>query len=215
MARLANLCLWLALFAATIHAQDTSPRHLYVYTLGKYFEPAVITGFEKQHNCTVHVDHYQDDRALFGAFAESGYDVVATSVASTAELRDRGQLLPLDHRILANLKHVQGGGPFAAFDPEWRYSVPFAAAPSGRGIAAAKGGVSDAEVFAVSAHTPVPDLAHRFINHIHDPEMARIIMEASHYLIPNRTALARLASDSGGDFPAAGEAAARLAFDYQ
>lgn len=46
--------------------------------------------------------------------------------------------------------------------------------------------------FVISSGTAIPDLAHAFINHMLDPEMARRNMESVFYYMPNAAALERL-----------------------
>lgn len=197
MARLAGLCIWWALFAATIHAQDTpSAPELYVYTLDKYFGPAVVTQFKKRHGCTVHVDRYGDDQALLDSFEESGYDVITTSAATAAELKARERLLRLDHGALPNLERLLRLARDFHPGSDWTYSVPFSRTASDM-----RRGGGNTEVFAISARTPVACLAHHFINHIHDPEMT-LLADAGD--APGRRP---------GRYP--DRTAASLAFDYQ
>ncbi|MCD8141337.1 MAG: spermidine/putrescine ABC transporter substrate-binding protein [Planctomycetaceae bacterium] len=46
--------------------------------------------------------------------------------------------------------------------------------------------------FVIAAGTPAADLAHAFINHLLDPEVARITMESIRYFMPNPKAVAEL-----------------------
>ncbi len=49
--------------------------------------------------------------------------------------------------------------------------------------------------FVIAAGTPSADLAHAFINHLLDPEVARINMESIRYFMPNPAAVAELDPD--------------------
>lgn len=60
----------------------------------------------------------------------------------------------------------------------------------------AEGAALNADDFVIPANTPFPDLAHAFINHMLDPEMARRNMKSVNYYMPNATALDLLADDA-------------------
>ena len=47
----------------------------------------------------------------------------------------------------------------------------------------------NSDVFVIAADTPLPDLAHAFINHMLDPEMARQNMESIYFYMPNKPAM--------------------------
>lgn len=62
-----------------------------------------------------------------------------------------------------------------------------------------EGGLLAADDFVIPARTPSQELAHKFINHMLDPEIARMTMENVRDYMPNATALAQLDGDLRDD----------------
>lgn len=58
-----------------------------------------------------------------------------------------------------------------------------------------EGGALNADDFVIPVDTPVPDLAHAFINHMLDPENAAANMRSVRYYMPNAAALAIVEDD--------------------
>ncbi len=55
-----------------------------------------------------------------------------------------------------------------------------------------EGSAITADDFVIGADTPDPELAHAFINHMLDPEIAAMNMDSVHYYMPNPAAVALL-----------------------
>ncbi len=103
---------------------DGPPRaaeELVFLTWSDYIDPQVIGDFERKFNATVKQIYFETDDVRNDMLAETdgrGYDLIIVSNNRVGFYRQRGWLLPLDAKILTNLKHI---------DPKWLKAVPEAA----------------------------------------------------------------------------------------
>ena len=111
------------LVAATPDADGTRPpaEELVFLTWSDYIDPQVVSDFERKFNATVKQVYFETDDVRNDMLAETdgrGYDLIIVSNNRIGSYRQRGWLLPLDMKLLPNLKHIA---------PQWRKAVPDAA----------------------------------------------------------------------------------------
>ncbi len=117
----------LVLLAAALPAFAAKDQ-LHLYNWNNYIAPETVKRFEEQCKCEVVQTYYSDNEELLAKLAAGakGYDVlVPTSNAVQALIRG-GQLKPLDHSKLPNMKNVDPVFMNTKFDPGNKYSVPYA-----------------------------------------------------------------------------------------
>lgn len=113
--------------AALPHAEES--RVLNIYNWADYIGESTIAAFEKETGIKVNYDIYDsselvDTKLMAGS---SGYDIVFHSAQYSARLIPVGILLPLDKRLLPNLKHLDPAilSVYEHYDPGLRFGVPY------------------------------------------------------------------------------------------
>lgn len=122
--RLAPYCLSL-LLAITAVAQ-ANRLHLFIWS--EYIDPAVVADFERQFNCKVTIDLYEDDASMLAKLQAGGaslYDVVVPPDHKVPVLVGLGLLAPLRHANLPNLANLEAKFRQPPYDPTNQYSVPY------------------------------------------------------------------------------------------
>jgi len=117
------LCL-LCLVAMPALAAD----ELHLYNWNNYIAPETVDRFEAYCKCKVIQDYYSDNEELLAKLAAGakGYDILVPTGNALASLVRQGALLPLDKKLIPNLKNVNPAYLNTPFDPGNRYSVPYA-----------------------------------------------------------------------------------------
>ena len=123
MKRFASL-LALAMIALTANAKD----QLHLYNWNNYIAPETVKRFEEQCKCEVVQTYYSDNEELLAKLAAGakGYDVLVPTSNAVQALIKGGQLKPIDKSQLPNLKNIDPAYLNTAFDPDNKYSVPYA-----------------------------------------------------------------------------------------
>jgi spermidine/putrescine transport system substrate-binding protein len=123
MKRFASL-LALAMMALTANAKD----QLHLYNWNNYIAPETVKRFEEQCKCEVVQTYYSDNEELLAKLAAGakGYDVLVPTSNAVQALIKGGQLKPIDKSQLPNLKNIDPAYLNTAFDPDNKYSVPYA-----------------------------------------------------------------------------------------
>jgi len=101
---------------------------LNVFVWSEYLDPAVIAEFEKQFNCRVVLDYYEDPESMMAKLVAGGdslYDVVFPSNSNLPALANRGVLAPLRRDRIPNLANIDPGFTNAPFDPGNRFGAPY------------------------------------------------------------------------------------------
>ena len=122
MKRLVVLLLALATMPA--FAKDT----LHLYNWNNYIAPETVKRFEESCKCSVVQTYYSDNEELLAKIAAGakGYDVMVPTGNAVQALIKGGQLKPVDHAQLPNLRNVDPAYLNTPFDPDNKYSVPYA-----------------------------------------------------------------------------------------
>ncbi len=123
MKRFASL-LALAVIALTANAKD----QLHLYNWNNYIAPETVRRFEEQCKCEVVQTYYSDNEELLAKLAAGakGYDVLVPTSNAVQALIKGGQLKSIDKSQLPNLKNIDPAYLNTLFDPDNKYSVPYA-----------------------------------------------------------------------------------------
>ncbi len=125
------------LIVSSVGCKKSSGRNgkLYLYNWTYYTPDSLVEQFEKETGIDVVIDNFASNEEMFAkimAGGNEGYDVIFPSSDYTAIMIKLGLLAELDHNLLPNLKYLS---PLfkekAAYDPTYRYSVPYFMGSSG------------------------------------------------------------------------------------
>src|SRR6476660_3925552 len=100
----------------------------HLYNWNNYIAPETIKRFEDSCKCEVVQTYYSDNEELLAKLAAGakGYDMLVPTSNAVEALIKGGQLKPLDKSQLPNLKNINPIYLNTAFDPDNKYSVPYA-----------------------------------------------------------------------------------------
>jgi spermidine/putrescine transport system substrate-binding protein len=100
---------------------------LHVYTWSDYIKPELVDRFEIEHNCQVVLDTFDSNEAMYAKLkaGATGYDIITPSSYMVSLMHGQGMLLPLDHGLLPNLRHVDPDYLGIAIDKKMDYSAPY------------------------------------------------------------------------------------------
>ncbi|MDL2226857.1 spermidine/putrescine ABC transporter substrate-binding protein [Deltaproteobacteria bacterium OttesenSCG-928-M10] len=129
------LCLILIWAAGPAPAEE-----LLILASARIMPPSVMEAFEKEFDIKIRLEYFESSEAL-SAYLESRPrgDLALLRGYYIQGLIDSGQVAPLDHRLLPNLKNLDERALESPADPGARYSVPFLVGTLGilyRGLAA-------------------------------------------------------------------------------
>ncbi len=101
---------------------------LYIYNWNNYLTEEAIDGFEAACHCRLVQDYYADNEELLAKLAAgaTGYDILVPTGNAVESLIRQDVLRPLDKSLLPNLANIKPEFMGEWFDPENRYSVPYA-----------------------------------------------------------------------------------------
>lgn len=130
---------WLALLLASC----TSPKEtLHLFIWSEFIPPKIIADFERQFDCRVTVDFYEDPDSMMAKLAAGGtslYDVIAPSDTGLPALVSRQLVAPLRHENIPNLKHLDARFVSPPFDPGNQFSAALSWGTTGIYLRKAKG----------------------------------------------------------------------------
>jgi len=101
---------------------------LHLYNWNNYITPEVIARFEKSCACRLVQDYFADNEEMLAKLAAgaAGYDILVPTGNAVESLVRQGALRPIDKRLLPGLANIKPEFMGEFFDPENRYSVPYA-----------------------------------------------------------------------------------------
>jgi hypothetical protein len=104
------------------------PGQLHLYSWNNYIAPDTVKRFEESCKCAVVQTYYSDNEELLAKLAAGakGYDVYVPTSNAVQALIKGGRLKPVDKAQLPNLKNVDPAYLNTPFDPDNKYSVPYA-----------------------------------------------------------------------------------------
>src|SRR3954466_14734839 len=125
-AALASLLLAVAAWSVPMSAAARDELHLYNWN--NYIAPETIKRFEGVCKCEVVQTYYSDNEELLAKLAAGakGYDVLVPTSNAVQSLIRGNQLKPIDKAQLPNLKNIEPAYLNTPFDPDNKYSVPYA-----------------------------------------------------------------------------------------
>ncbi|UJP08138.1 MAG: spermidine/putrescine ABC transporter substrate-binding protein [Nitrosomonas sp.] len=103
-------------------------RVLQLFNWNNYIAPETIERFEAACDCHVEQDYFSDNEEMLAKLAAgaTGYDLIVPTGNAMDTLIRQGVLIPLDNTLLPNLKNIHPAYLKTRFDPDNRYSVPYA-----------------------------------------------------------------------------------------
>ena len=101
---------------------------LHLYNWNNYIAPETVKRFEDFCQCEVVQTYYSDNEELLAKLAAGakGYDILVPTSNAMQALIKGGQLKPIDKPQLPNLKNIDPVYLNTPFDPDNKYSVPYA-----------------------------------------------------------------------------------------
>ena len=105
--------------------QPKAKLNLFIWS--EYIPADIIADFEKQFDCAVTVDLYEDPDSMVAKLTAGGvdlYDIVVPSDTTLPGMVKRGLLAPLRRENIPNLKNIAPEFANPAFDPGNQYGAP-------------------------------------------------------------------------------------------
>jgi spermidine/putrescine transport system substrate-binding protein len=118
----------LVLLVALLLAATLGAAELRIFNWAEYLPQDVIKQFEKEYQCKILLDTYEDPEAMIAklkAGAVSAYDLVVPSGYHMRSMIEGGLLMKLDKTQLKNLGNLAPEFAHPDYDPEMGYSVPY------------------------------------------------------------------------------------------
>ncbi|HXK22449.1 MAG TPA: spermidine/putrescine ABC transporter substrate-binding protein [Myxococcota bacterium] len=125
--------IWRAAFAAALAALALAPlaasadEELNLFAWSEFVPQSVLDGFTRETGIAVNYETYSSNEEMLAKLVSgaASYDVIQPSEYTVEALVKEGQLLPLDHAKLPNLKNIGKEYWNQPHDPQLAYSVPY------------------------------------------------------------------------------------------
>ena len=101
---------------------------LNLFIWSEYIDPEIVSDFEKQHNCKVTIDLYEDNEAMIAKLQGGGdslYDVVVPGNYVIPAMIKLGLLAELRKENIPNLANLDPNFASPEYDPGNKYSVAY------------------------------------------------------------------------------------------
>ena len=100
----------------------------HLYNWNNYLAPETVKRFEESCKCKVVQTYYSDNEELLAKLSAGakGYDMLVPTSNAVQALIKGGKLKPIDKSQLPNLKNIDPRFLNTKFDPDNKYSVPYA-----------------------------------------------------------------------------------------
>jgi len=101
---------------------------LNVFIWSEYIDPQIVRDFEREFQCKVTLDLYEDNESMIAKLKGGGvslYDIVVPSDYVIPAMRASGLLAELRHENIPNLKNIDLQFANPPFDPGNRYTAPY------------------------------------------------------------------------------------------
>lgn len=102
-------------------------KELHVYNWADYMNPEVIERFEKENNCTVVINYFDSNEALYAKLkaGAEGYDILFPSSYMSKIMYEQNMLQKIDHSRLKNFRNIDSSFTAKGLDPSMKYSIPY------------------------------------------------------------------------------------------
>ncbi len=106
---------------------------LHVYTWSDYIAPDVVRSFQEALGCTVVIDSFESNEAMYAKLKAggNGYDIVTPTSYQIGTMAKAGMIVPLDRSRLPNLAGFDPRFASQVLDPSFGHSVPYAVTYTG------------------------------------------------------------------------------------
>ncbi|MCS6806953.1 MAG: extracellular solute-binding protein [Acidobacteriota bacterium] len=131
----ATVLIGIGAFAAGGSNPTVTQAELNLLIWSNYIAPSVVRNFEQRYRVKVNMETYDSNEAML-AKLQAGvarYDIIVPSDYMVRILIKQNLLLPLDHASLLNRVHLDPAMLNRPFDPQNRYSLPYAWTTAGIG----------------------------------------------------------------------------------
>ena len=120
----ALLALFLLLAAALARAEDV----LYLYNWNNYISQETAARFEQWCGCILKQDYYSDNEEMLAKLeaGAAGYDLLVPTGNAVQTLIRKRELRPIDKSLLPHFANLDPAYVGAWYDPDNRYSIPYA-----------------------------------------------------------------------------------------
>ena len=115
----------LLLLAVSAYAKKET---VYVYNWSEYIPEKVLTDFEKETGIKVIYTTYDSNEVMYSkikVLGGKGYDVIFPSTYFVNRMRKEGLLMPLNMKLLPNMKNMDPALMDKPYDPKNQFSVPY------------------------------------------------------------------------------------------
>lgn len=104
-----------------------APQVLNLYGWADYFDPDVISDFEKQNNCKITYDVFSNNEELLAKMQAGGaqFDIIMPSDYMVTTMRKLDMLEKLDLAKIPNAKYISADLRKLPFDPTGEYTLPY------------------------------------------------------------------------------------------
>jgi spermidine/putrescine transport system substrate-binding protein len=119
-----------------------SKQKIHVFIWPDYIDPQAVADFEREFDCQVTMDFYEDIGTMQTKLAAGGasvYDIVVPGHMTLPGLIQRGLVAPIRPENIPNLRNIDPQFLNPKFDPGNRHSVPYLWGTSGIYVRAPKG----------------------------------------------------------------------------
>jgi len=108
---------------------------LHLYSYNGYIAPEAVRTFEKKYGATVRVSTFNNTDEALAKIQGGGvdYDIFTPSYDQLGRLVAGGQLRPLNHSYVPNIKNLWPVFKNPWYDQQWRYTVPYTVYTTGIG----------------------------------------------------------------------------------
>jgi len=101
---------------------------LHIFTWAEYLDPSVVADFERQFDCDIVFDYYEDTDSMLAKMVAGGdclFDLVVPSDSDIGILINRGLLAQISKEEIPNLKNIDPKFEDTSFNPNYRYGIPY------------------------------------------------------------------------------------------
>lgn len=121
--------LFVLLFSLSLSAIARAERNeLNVFIWSEYLDPAIVQQFQKEYDCKVTIDLYEDNESMMAKLGSGGvslYDICVPSDYIVPALLKERLLAPLRPENIPNLKNIDPQFANREYDPGNQYTAPY------------------------------------------------------------------------------------------